>query len=76
MKKDNRTAQASNTATVEPQNSTVLESKYGRGKNPASRRKKPERKLVKITRNVYEDQARITGKQLRDLITKSNALPL
>ena len=40
-----------------------------RGKHPNSRRKKdPENPMVKITRYVYENQAHISGKELREII--------
>lgn len=66
--KKNRTTGAS--PTDEPENSAVLESKFTRGKNPASRRKPGERKLVRINRLVFEGQESVTSERLRDLMAE------
>jgi len=54
----------------EPQKSAVLKPKFGRGKNPASRRKSGHRKLVRINRLVYEGQESVTSERLRFLVEK------
>ena len=47
-----------------------------RGKHPNSRRKKdPEKPMVKITRYVYENQAHVTGKELREMIPPKHSQP-